>query len=137
MRKKWFLGAFIVFVTAILGLWFFIFYKPTHFKRNPANEKGIVISAPAIVKAYLENEAAANLAYLDKSVEIKGEITEIKSDQSGNTIITLKSDDAMAGVLCTLKAPDNSRKVANIITVKGICTGFLSDVVLKDATIIQ
>lgn len=137
MRKKWLLGAFSLFVVVILGLWFFIFYKPTHFKRNVANEKGIVITAPAIVKAYLENEATANTAYLDKSVEIKGEITEIKSDQSGNTIITLKSDDATAGVLCTLKTPDNRYKVADSITIKGICTGFLSDVVLKDAIIIN
>ena len=137
MKKRLFLGAFLLAIVAFTGVWFFVFYKPTHFKRNVADEKGITVTAAALVKAYQGNESAANTAYLDQSLEIKAEITEIKTDQTGNTTITLKSDDALAGVLCTLKNSDNSLKVGQTITIKGICTGFLSDVVLKDAIIIK
>ena len=137
MKKKLLVAALTILITAVIGVWFFVFYKPTHFKRDVADEKGIIVSAPDLVKAFQENETAANTTYLDKSVEIKGEIVEAKPDQSGLTMLTLKSNDAMAGVLCTLKSTDTTLKAGQTITVKGICTGFLSDVVLKEAIIIK
>ena len=137
MKKKILLISSLLIILAVIGVWFFVFFKPTHFKRNVADEKGISITAPALVKAYQENETAANTLYLDKSLEIKGEIVETKPDQSGKTTLTLKSDDAFAGVLITLKTTDTNIKAGEIVTVKGICTGFLSDVVLKEAIIIK
>jgi hypothetical protein len=137
MKRKILVAVSAIFITAVLGTWFFVFYKPTHFKRDVADEKAIIISAPELVKAFQENETTANTTYLDKSVEIKGEIVEAKPDQSGLTMVTLKSNDALAGVLCTLKFTDTSLKAGQIITVKGICTGFLSDVVLKEAIIVK
>ena len=101
-----------------------------------ADEKGIQITAAALVKAYQENESNANTLYLDKTIEIKGEIVETKSDQAGNTTLTLKSDDAFASIFCTLKKVHLSLKVGQTVTVKGICTGFLSDVVLIEAIIV-
>jgi hypothetical protein len=136
MKQKVIIGALIAVVLGAIGVWFFIFYAPTHFKRDVADEKGIQLTAAALVKAYQENESNANALYLDKPLEIKGEISETKVDQVGNTTLTLKSEDAFASVFCTLKKADPSLKPGQPITVKGICTGFLSDVVLKDAIIV-
>jgi hypothetical protein len=136
MKQKILIGALITIVLAIAAVWFFVFYAPTHFKRDVADEKGIQITAAALVKAYQENESNANTLYLDKPIEIKGEIGEVKADQTGNTTLTLKSEDAFASVFCTLKKADPSLKAGQTITVKGICTGFLSDVVLKEAIIV-
>lgn len=136
MKQKILIGALITVLLAIAAVWFFVFYAPTHFKRDVADEKGIQITAAALVKAYQENETNANALYLDKPIEIKGEIAETKTDQAGNTTITLKSEDPFASVFCTLKKVEPSLKAGQTITVKGICTGFLSDVVLKDAIIV-
>lgn len=136
MKKKIIIGALITVVLSAIGIWFFVFYAPTHFKRDVADEKGIELTAAALVKAYQENESNANALYLDKPLEIKGEISETKVDQVGNTTITLKSEDAFASVFCTLKKVDPNLKPGQTVTVKGICTGFLSDVVLKDAIIV-
>ncbi len=136
MKQKILIGALITILIAIAAVWFFVFYAPTHFKRDVADEKGIQITAASLVKAYQENETNANALYLDKPIEIKGEIAETKTDQAGNTTITLKSEDPFASVFCTLKKAEPSLKVGQTITVKGICTGFLSDVVLKDAIIV-
>jgi hypothetical protein len=136
MKQKILIGALITVLIAFAAIWFFVFYAPTHFKRDVADEKGIQITAAALVKAYQENESNANALYLDKPIEIKGEIGETKADQAGNTTLTLKSEDAFASVFCTLKKADASLKAGQIITVKGICTGFLSDVVLKEAIIV-
>lgn len=136
MKKKIIIGALITVVLGAIGIWFFVFYAPTHFKRDVADEKGIELTAAALVKAYQENESNANALYLDKPLEIKGEISETKVDQVGNTTITLKSEDAFASVFCTLKKVDPNLKPGQTVTIKGICTGFLSDVVLKDAIIV-
>ncbi len=136
MKKKIIFGALIVVVLGVIGVWFFVFYAPTHFKRDVADEKGIQLTAAALVKAYQDNESNANALYLDKPLEIKGEISETKVDQVGNTTLTLKSEDAFASVFCTLKKADPNLKPGQTVTVKGICTGFLSDVVLKEAIIV-
>lgn len=136
MKKKIIFGALIVVVLGVIGVWFFVFYAPTHFKRDVADEKGIQLTAAALVKAYQDNESNANALYLDKPLEIKGEISETKVDQVGNTTLTLKSEDAFASVFCTLKKANSNLKPGQTVTVKGICTGFLSDVVLKEAIIV-
>ncbi len=136
MKKKIILSALIAAVLGVTVVWFFIFYAPTHFKRDVADEKGIQLTAAALVKAYQENEPNANTLYLDKPLEIKGEISETKVDQAGNTTLTLKSEDAFASVFCTLKKADPNFNPGQTVTVKGICTGFLSDVVIKEAIIV-
>ena len=95
MKQKIIIGALIAVVLGVLGVWFFVFYAPTHFKRDVADEKGIPLTAAALVKAYQENEPNANALYLDKPLEIKGEIGETKVDQVGNTTLSLKSEDAI------------------------------------------
>ncbi len=137
MKKKIILSSLFIIVAGILGIWFMLFYKPTHFKRDVADEKGINITAVTLVKTYQANEQSANTAFLDKPLQITGEISVIKLDQTGQTTITLKSDDAFAGVFCTLKSKESTLKIGQQITIKAICTGFLSDVVLKDGIIIK
>ena len=70
-------------------------------------------------------------------MEISGEVLEAKKDQTGNTILVLKSDDALSNVFVTLKAADQIASVGSSITIKGICTGFLSDVVIIDAIFVK
>lgn len=136
MKKKLLIATLITLVLGFVAVWFFVFYAPTHFKRDVADEKGIRITAAALVKAYQDNESNANALYLDKPIEIKGEISDTKVDQAGNTTVSLKSEDAFASVFCTLKKAAPGLKIGQTITIKGICTGFLSDVVLKEAIIV-
>ena len=131
------LTAATVVIVAIISIWFFIFYKPTHFKRDVADEKGIITTSKELVKEFQNNEAASNAKYLNKAVEITGEVLEVKKDQTGNTTLLLKSDDALSNVFVTLKGSDQKIEVGSSITVKGICTGFLSDVVIIDAVFIK
>lgn len=137
MKQKVLLSSLLICIVGFLGIWYYAFYKPTHFRRNVADEQGVTISAAALVKAYQANEQAANLSYLDKPLEITGEITEVKQDQTGKTTLTLKSEDAFAGVFCTIISADHNFKTGQLVTVKGICTGFLTDVVLKDAIVMK
>lgn len=137
MLKNIILSSMLILAMGLFGTWYYAFYMPTHFKRKVADEKGINISASAIVKAYQANEQVANLSYLNKTLEVTGEITVIKQDQTGRTTVELKSEDAFAGVFCTLNSINNQIKPGQQITIKGFCTGFLSDVVLNEAEIVK
>lgn len=116
-------------VVSFLGEW----YKP---HRNAANEKAIVTTAKDIFSSYNKDEKAANVKYLDKAVEVSGEIVETKTNQQGKMVCILKTDDPFFGVNCTFKQNEDL-KAGQQITLKGICTGYLTgaDVIVIDCII--
>ena len=135
-KKNVILGILLIGVVAIIGVWYFIFYRPTHFKRDVTDEKAIVITAKDIVKEFQSNEAEANKKYLNKAVEITGEVVECKKDQEGHPTVTLKSDDAFSNVQVTLKGDKQlEAKGGSTITIKGIVNGNLSDVIIIEAVV--
>ena len=135
-KKNIILGVLLVGVLAVVGVWYFIFYRPTHFKRDVADETAIIVTAKDIVKEFQANESGANKKYLNKAVEITGEVSETKKDQEGKPTVTLKSDDAFSNIFVTLKGDTQLEvKGGSTITIKGIVTGFLSDVVVIDAIV--
>lgn len=121
----------VVIITGSVYYYVFIYSKNNH--RNVANEKGIEVTAVQLVNDYTTNEDSANKKYLDKTVEVTGEVSLIKQDSLIN--VTLKSNDAFASVYCTMQGNQPKPDSGKTITIKGICTGKLSDVVLKDAII--
>ncbi len=63
-------------------------------------------------------------------LEVTGIINEMSKNQKGETVITLKGTD-MGGIICTLEsAIQAATKVGATVVIKGICTGYLTDVVL-------
>lgn len=119
------------------GAWYYVFVYAKNHHRIAAEETCIVISASNIVKEYQANESAANTRYLNKALQISGVVSEVKKDQIGNTTVTIKSEDPFASVFCTLaeKADAAAAVVGKHVSVKGICTGFLSDVVIAGAVL--
>jgi hypothetical protein len=128
--KKGALKKLLIFSGIILlGLAIFAltqWYKP---HRNPCTENGVEVSADNLINEYTNNEKEANTKYLDKTLAVKSEITQITKNQEGKTVITLKTNDPIGSIMCTLKTETNA-KVGDTVTVKGLCTGYLSDVIL-------
>jgi hypothetical protein len=109
----------------------FVGYKMwTKPHRNVAAAKGITVTAAQVATAYESSEPAANSKYLDKVLEVTGNIHDISKNQKGETVVTLNGSD-MSGVICTLEGTAQAPvKPGAAITLKGICTGYLTDVVL-------
>ncbi|HLL42356.1 MAG TPA: hypothetical protein VK369_04415 [Segetibacter sp.] len=124
----------IIFIVGSFTVGYIIWNKP---QRKVENEKGIEVTAAQLVKDYQANEAEANKKYLDKAIQVSGTVSDIKNDQDGNSTIMLASDDVFAGVLCTLKEKPVNVTSGATITIKGICSGMLSDVRLREAVIVK
>lgn len=139
MKKVYKIAAIVlgVIVLSCIAIWYYVFVWSESHHRNAAEEKGIAVTAAALVSAYEKGEKSSNALYLDKAVEVTGTIAGIKLNQAGKQIITLQSDDPMAGVMCTLKEKQEGLKDGTAITIKGICTGYLGDVVIIDAVIMN
>lgn len=137
MKRKIVLIILAIGVIAATGGWYYVFeYSKTH-HRDVESENAINITASQLVKDYETDEAKANSRYLNKAIQIKGVVIKSGRDQAGNYTVSLKSDDPFSNVFCTLKKNENLSAEGATITLKGICSGYLTNVVLSDGVIVK
>lgn len=124
----------LLLALALIGLLaaYFIYNKP---HRNMMKaEADIKLTAAELFSAFEENEAQANERYLDKIVVVTGQIKDISADEDGQISLTLQSDSDMFGVICQLDDLSQHDRtefaIGETVSIKGICTGMLMDVVL-------
>ena len=101
----------------------------------------ITLSATELFEAYSKNQTVADQKFIDQVVQISGQIFEIFTDQQGATVFLLATGGDEAGVLCTLELGEkekvSSKKVGDVITLKGVCTGMLMEVVLNRCRVVE
>lgn len=136
MRKyrKIILGVVAVIVFIALAYTLYIWNKPA---RDVTNESAIKISAVAIFDSFNNNESSANKLFLNKAIEVTGVVSAVKKNQAAQTVVYLKSNDPMFGINCTFKEDPGTINTNSTITFKGICTGYLSDVILNEGVMIK
>lgn len=100
----------------------------------------LVLTADKIQSDFSTNENEANKKYLEKIIEVSGEISDITIEKEKG-IITLKTNDNFGSVLCHLSDKStqkiNTLSIGKTVTLKGICTGYLMDVILVKCEIIN
>ncbi|TMM28998.1 hypothetical protein FDT66_11465 [Polaribacter aestuariivivens] len=129
-----------ILILAVLGsiIAYKIYNKP-HI--NVADENAdITISASTILADFSSDETTANKKYLEKIIQVKGQVSDV-SLSNGKGIVTLQTDDDFGSVICHLTDKE-STKISEIskgqeLIIKGICTGFLMDVILVKSIIIN
>lgn len=125
----------VVAITALGGYYYVFVYSKTH-HRNVQSEKGIVIQADSLSAAYQADEKNANALYLNKAVEISGTIVSIDKNQEGKITLIIGSADSFSNVSVTLiSTTPISQKIGETITIKGVCTGALSDVIITEGVV--
>ena len=125
----------VVAITALGGYYYVFVYSKTH-HRNVQSEKGIVIQADSLSAAYQADEKNANALYLNKAVEISGTIVSIDKNQEGKITLIIGRPDSFSNVSVTLiSITPITQKIGETITIKGVCTGALSDVIVTEGVV--
>ncbi len=128
----------LVLIGAVTGgiMVYRIFTKP---HRDVTTEKAVSISAQAIFDAFKNDEAAANKLYLDKAIQLSGEVLDISNNQEGKTVVNFKTNDPLFVINCTFKTNPGSLKPGDTINFKGICTGYIPDanVVINEGVLVE
>ena len=123
MKRKWMrTGLIIIVIGAVLGIISILWV----FRKSPesvgSKKPDVIIDAPALTKAFEDNENDANALYLNKIIQVSGTIESAK--ENGPEIsVTLKEDDDISGVICnfTKGTVDQQKlKKGEKITIKGI-----------------
>jgi tRNA_anti-like len=133
-------GLLAVVVLAVLG-GAYAWYQWNKPARDAKDEKGLVITADALFTAYSANQVAADSMYLDKTIEVSGEIIKMGLNQEGQQHVELKTSQDNGTVFCTLKEK-KMLKEGQPVTLKGICKGYRDqmlffDVVLTDCYLLN
>ncbi|CAN5246559.1 hypothetical protein BH11BAC6_BH11BAC6_03300 [soil metagenome] len=132
-RKKLVIIITVVFMAAIT----YALYEWNKPQRDVQDEEAIKVSAGAIFDSFTVNEPTANQLYLNKAIEVTGEVAEFKKNQSGQAVVYLKTNDPVFGINCTFKTDPGYLTKGSTITFKGICTGYLSDVIINQGIIVK
>jgi len=88
------------------------------------------LSANKLLADYETDETAANSKYLDKVIAVKGVVSKVNESGEKKQIF-LETDSGLSSVICQLDDTETTLpELGDHIKVKGICTGYLMDVVL-------
>jgi hypothetical protein len=100
----------------------------------------IALTASMLLIDFSKDETKANAKYLDKIIAVKGVVTHIV-EEGEKRAITLQASDDFGSIICYLAEDDSMNRDAikkgQTIVLKGICTGFLMDVILVKCVIIN
>jgi hypothetical protein len=136
-RRRFVLVSFVLIVSGLGGFYGIKYYMTHKPARQVENEKGIEVTAQQIFDDFTNNEADANRKYLNKAIQVTGEVAEAKKNQDDKMVVLLKTTDPIFGVNCTFKEDPGVLQPGSTITFKGICTGFLSDVVINEGVLVK
>jgi hypothetical protein len=132
----------LVLLVAVLGAG----YAYREYNRKPASMENtkadFATNTATLIAAFEENEAKANLQYLDKVVEVEGAIRSVNQDEAGLYTVTLGDDGSLSSVRCSVDnlSSEQAKELqpGGSITVRGVCTGFMADPLLgSDVTLVR
>lgn len=129
MKKKYFL---ILLTLGIIGLLIGVqmyFKAPEHIGNLKTDYQ---IDASSLLSAFEDDEISANTKYLDKVIEVNGAV-EKKEIKDGKLTAYLETGNPLSNVIFQFENQDEKIIEGEQITLKGICTGYLMDVVMVRA----
>ncbi|OWY22185.1 hypothetical protein C7N43_22325 [Sphingobacteriales bacterium UPWRP_1] len=90
----------------------------------------VQIDAATLFTEFEQNEQSAGDKYNDKAIAVKGTVQGVTTEGDKTTVMLNGGD--MGGVSCEMqdKTGVDNLKQGDAVTIKGVCTGYLTDVIL-------
>lgn len=134
--KKLLGGSLAVLVFVALYAFYLYNKQPADVRQSSAS---YAITAAELAKDFTTNETAANAKYTDKVLTVRGTIADIITDSSQQASILLETGDPMSQINCSFYEEEASAAkaltIGATVSIKGICTGKLSDIILNKCSI--
>ena len=128
MKKKLLLLALILVLIAAVAA--FYQFNKTHPDLHAEKAK-YNLTAQELALSFTENEETSTKKYSDAIIGIEGEVSSIENQ--GDTLFTVYLlGEGLSSVACEMnsKAEADGIKEGEVVKIKGICSGYLLDVIL-------
>ncbi|UOB18117.1 OB-fold putative lipoprotein [Abyssalbus ytuae] len=102
----------------------------------------LILNSDEILTDFQSDETSANKKYLNQIIQVKGKVGHIGA-ANGNGVIVFNNNNisAQGSVICHILEGENNKimqlKEGQDIIIKGVCTGYLMDVILIRCVIIN
>lgn len=118
------------------GIGYYLYNKPVASLEN--KKADVEISAAELIEAYEADEQKANDTYLGKIVQVSGKVDNVAVEE-GTIKVILGTGNPMSTIICELEAGKETGPIqpGDEVKVKGLCSGYLSDVVLVQSSIVK
>jgi hypothetical protein len=128
--KKTIIIVLVVALISGIGVAYYQFTKTYADTEDLKPEESI--SATELYLEFSNDEASAIQKYGGKIIEVSGEISSIIKGNEGELNIFLKAEGQVFAVACNMQnnTTDQSLEKGKQVTIRGECSGFLSDVIL-------
>ena len=143
MKKWWkkyrFFLLAVTLVAVITGI-----YGYREYNRGLADthslKSAFKIEASDFVGKFESNEPEANALYADKTVSVHGVVSAIQMTDTSGTVF-LNDGSSVTSVMCQF-GKESNQEIKNLktgvhATIKGICSGYLMDVVMVRCVVDQ
>lgn len=138
--KTWIkIALFIVIFIALSAILAALYYYTLKHTDMSKAKPDFVITATVLQKEFEDNETTASIKYINKIIEVTGNIASIKPVENNYVNISLVTGSDVSSVNCTFPAiADPSKfKPGDAIRLRGECSGFLMDVLLNNCAVIK
>lgn len=133
MKKNYlYIALALALIAAAYG--YYEYNRPVKGIENDKTEA--IIEAKKLLEEYTTDEASANKLYYDKIIEVKGTVSKIETTDTGSAVY-LNADNDLSFIICEMERSTDAStiKEGDVVTIKGKCTGYLSDVILVQSII--
>lgn len=136
MKKIFYIVVIALVIAMFVG---YKLYNKPH--ANLQTQKAeVTLSASKLFEVFDADEEKANTLYLNKVIEVNGDVVEIRNVE-GNTQLVLACGSDLANVVCEMDQRYID-KLTNIspgqsVTIRGMCSGKLMDIVINQSVLIK
>jgi len=125
------------FVAFLAGVLIYLYNQPPP---SLVSKTGIPVTAAELYARFSADHLQANEVYLNKVLQVSGRVLIIKNTPHAERIVILNTGDPMYGVACTLNRLQTTNRLVKpgeMIIVKGICSGYVSHVLLTNSSLVN
>lgn len=141
-RKKIIWTIILTLLVVIAGAGYYAYKEYNRKNKDLKHEKAdFSLAATDLINEFAANDTASNAKYLGKVVEVSGLIKDIVKDEKGYYTIVIGDTTSMSSVRCSMDSAHNADaglvSKGNPVSMKGICTGYMSDALLGSDVILN
>jgi hypothetical protein len=110
-----------------IAVYFFVFYYGAKHEDPLKSAEMVSVDAKQLIAIYESNEDSANKLYLDKTIKVNGEISDIQFKDNRYTI-NYANNGSMGTVSCEMDTFENPKVKTLLLGTKVVIVGFCNGI---------